>query len=107
LSLRSNIDKLDGILPEWLHLDGADGAIGHDDERKQSTARLWIQKHAKGFEIIPILNNYNVRTGTWDRDLVTRLLASETAVATLIDNIANELDVRRYQGITIDFKRIS
>ena len=107
LSLRSNIDHLDGILPEWLHLDGAEGALRHDDARKQSTARLWIQKNARDFEIIPVLNNYNVRTGLWEGDTVSRLLASDAAIETLIANIVSEIELRRYQGIAIDFKRIA
>lgn len=106
LSLRANVDKLDGILPEWLHLDGHGGAIKFDDERKQSVTRLWIQKNTKGFEIIPVLNNYDVRTGTWNGDIVESLLASDEAIDTLIANIATEVTKRRYQGIVIDFKRI-
>ena len=107
LSLRSNIQHLDGILPEWLHLDGTQGAIRLDDARKQSTARLWLQKNTKEFEIIPVLNNYNVRTGLWEGETVTQLLASDTAVETLIANIVSEIELRRYQGIAIDFKRIA
>lgn len=106
LSLRANIDKIDGIMPEWLHLDGDAGNIKLDDERKQSVTRLWIQKHTRSFEILPVLNNYNTQTGTWNRDIVERLLASDDSVATLIDNIASEIDKRRYQGIVIDFKRV-
>ncbi|HRN87150.1 glycosyltransferase [Hyphomicrobium sp.] len=107
LSLRSNIQHLDGILPEWLHVDGTQGAIRLDDARKQSTARLWLQKNTKEFEIIPVLNNYNVRTGLWEGETVTQLLASDTAVETLIANIVSEIELRRYQGIAIDFKRIA
>ncbi|AHB47831.1 polysaccharide deacetylase [Hyphomicrobium nitrativorans NL23] len=106
LSLRSNIQHLDGILPEWLHLDGAHGGIRLDNARKQSTARLWLQKNSKEFEIIPVLNNYNVQTGLWEGETVTQLLASDMAVETLIGNIVNEIELRRYQGIAIDFKRI-
>lgn len=106
LSLRANVDKLDGIMPEWLHLDGHEGNIGLDNERKQSVTRLWLQKHTKGFEIFPVLNNYDVRSGTWKGDLIAKLLASDTAVETLVANIAHKLEKRRYQGIVIDFKRI-
>lgn len=106
LSLRANIDKLDGILPEWLHLAGDGGEIGHDDERKQSVTRLWIQKNTRDFEIIPVLNNYDVQSGTWKGDAVARLLASRSATEKLIGNIADEVEQRRYKGIVIDFKRL-
>lgn len=106
LSLRENVDKLDGIMPEWLHLDGDGGKIRVDSERKQSVTRLWLQKNTKGFEVFPVLNNYDVASGTWKSELVENILASDTATEALVANVADKLEKRRYQGVVIDFKRI-
>ncbi len=106
LSLRTSAHQLDGLLPEWLHLSGADGEVELDDERDQQNVNAWISINAPHLQIMPVVNNFDPRTGAWHGEAAGRLLQSPTARARLVRNIKNYLMRGNYAGIVIDFKKV-
>lgn len=106
-SLRTNSGLLDGLLPEWLHTSGADGAISRDDSRKESETRLWLQKNARHLRIMPVINNYDLVQGDWDGAAIDAMLASDSARQTLTENISAYLAEKRDHGVVVDFKKMS
>lgn len=106
-SLRLNAQSLDVLLPEWLHTTGSSGAIAHDDSRTESETRLWVQKNASHLQIMPVINNYDPGSDSWDGTAVDLLLASEANTKALIENIAGVLEKKKDEGVVVDFKLIS
>src|SRR5262249_24118928 len=45
VSLKRNLDKIDTLMAEWLHLQDGSGQITVDDARKQDTALRYIREH--------------------------------------------------------------
>ena len=107
LSLRTSANQLDGLLPEWLHLSGEEGEIELDDEREQQNVKAWIAINAPHLQVMPVINNFDPRTGTWQGASTGRLLQSESARALLIRNLKNFLAKGDYPGVVIDFKKIA
>jgi cellulose synthase/poly-beta-1,6-N-acetylglucosamine synthase-like glycosyltransferase/peptidoglycan/xylan/chitin deacetylase (PgdA/CDA1 family)/spore germination protein YaaH len=104
LSLRAHAADLDYLLAEWLHLAGDSGQIRQDDAIKEAQTRLWIRKNAGHLKIIPIVNNYNVTTRSWDGRAVEHLLADQQRRASLIANLLTYAEKGNYSAVAIDFK---
>ncbi|HEX7076705.1 MAG TPA: hypothetical protein VF226_21905, partial [Hyphomicrobiaceae bacterium] len=105
-SLRENADKLDVLVPEWLHLAGADGDISHDDQRREDHVRLWLKKTARHLKVLPLVNNFDPARGLWDGEGVKALLESPEARAKLTRNLLSYVQDGGFAGIVIDFKSL-
>ena len=106
LSLRTSAKHLDGLMPEWLHLASDTGEIELDDEREQENVNAWISINAPHLQMLPVVNNYDPQTNTWQGEAAGRLLRSTAARARLVRNLKNYAAKGRYAGIVVDFKEI-
>ncbi len=106
LSLRSHADKLDVLLPEWLHLADDSGGIVADDAREQKVVGVWLAANAPHLQIIPVINNFSPNTNQWLGQAAGRLLRSKEARAGLVFNVHAYLAKGRYAGIAVDFKDV-
>ncbi len=106
LSLRASANQLDGLLPEWLHLAGEDGEVELDDEREQQNVSAWISINAPHLQVMPVVNNFDPRSGAWQGAATGRLLQSKAARTRLIRNLKNYLAKGDHPGVVIDFKKI-
>ncbi len=105
-SLREHAQKLDVLVPEWLHLAGPGGEIRNDDVRREGPVRLWLKKTARHLKVLPLVNNFDAATGRWDGESVGALLSSSEARATLGRNLLAYVQEGGFAGVVVDFKAI-
>jgi spore germination protein YaaH len=105
-SLKQNIEYLDKLMPEWLHLRSEDGEIAVDNEVKQQKALTYIKQHRPNLPIIPLINNYDNDTQSWDTNKLVTVLQNPTARQHLIENLLNFVRQNNFAGINIDFENI-
>ena len=106
VSLKQNISKLDELVPEWLHLNGADGSIVVDDQSRQDETISFIKQNRPDLPIVPLVNNFNQQTQDWDKEALTKMLSSQTARTATIQNILTFVQTNNFSGISVDFEAI-
>ncbi|CAI2768418.1 polysaccharide deacetylase family protein [Flavobacterium collinsii] len=100
-SLQKNISKLNMVVPEWFFIDPKTDLLRTEID----TAALKIMKKA-GVKIVPIINNSNesIGEGDFDGDMIHRILHDKVKRERLINDIAANLKLYKFQGINIDFE---
>ena len=104
VSLKRNLGDIDTLVAEWMHLDGADGAIKPDDERKQAMALKYIRERRPDLPVVALINNFVEQR--WDSAALKTMLASPAARRRTIDAIENFLHHWQLNGVSIDFEAI-
>ena len=107
ISLKDNIQNIDELVPEWLHLGDATNLILVDDQAAQDKAVNYIKQTRPNLPIVPLINNYNSDTQNWDADRLTVALATPNSRAAVIDAILNFVGQNNFSGISIDFENLS
>ncbi|MBC7474389.1 MAG: polysaccharide deacetylase family protein, partial [Candidatus Sericytochromatia bacterium] len=105
-SLKQNIDKLDILIPEWVHLRGADGKVEFDDLAKQKRVTTYIRQHQKDLKIMPLINNFKSENENWNTNVLKNMLKSEVSRQKLIDNLFDYITSNNYAGINVDFESV-
>ncbi|NUQ29901.1 MAG: glycosyltransferase [Acidobacteriaceae bacterium] len=122
-SLKQHIHQIDLLFPEWLHAISPDGALTayaidnrpfpvidkagtvHGVDHENKIART-ITQAREDTEIFPLLNNYDVKRGSFIPE-IGQLLNNPDAVANLVQQIHTFLAANpRYRGISLDFEEI-
>jgi peptidoglycan-N-acetylglucosamine deacetylase len=103
-SLKENLESLDMLIPEWLHLAGEDGSIRDDNADRAAQATQYIRDRHPGFPIVPLLNNWNGQD--WEGAKLGRVLAKPAARATAIEQLVAYVDRHGFAGISVDFENI-
>ncbi|CAK0765034.1 poly-beta-1,6-N-acetyl-D-glucosamine synthase [Gammaproteobacteria bacterium] len=103
-SLKENLDHLDVLIPEWLHLSGADGSLREDEPMRQRQVTQYIRNRYPNLSITPLINNWN--GAEWDGAQLARLLENSNAREKLIHNLLEYLERNNFQGLSIDFEDI-
>jgi cellulose synthase/poly-beta-1,6-N-acetylglucosamine synthase-like glycosyltransferase/peptidoglycan/xylan/chitin deacetylase (PgdA/CDA1 family)/spore germination protein YaaH len=105
-SLKTNINNIDELMPEWLHIAGTDGSIQIDDEARQNLTLETIRAARNDLPIVPLINNFNNDLQDWDGKTTAELLSNKEARAKLIDNLKNFVTSNGFAGIHIDFESL-
>jgi spore germination protein YaaH len=105
-SLKQNIGKLDKLMPEWLHLAQSDGTITVNDPLKQEQTLDYIRQEGPDLAIVPLINNFNSQSLSWDGDLLAQMLGDPRARKRLIQNLLEFIDSNHFAGIHIDFENV-
>jgi len=103
-SLKKNIDNLDVLTPEWLHLVGQDGAIVEDDPEKTRETLAYIRQRKPSLPIMVLVNNFTDRI--WHGDAVARMTAKSEARAKCIGMILDFVEINNFAGVSLDFEDI-
>jgi cellulose synthase/poly-beta-1,6-N-acetylglucosamine synthase-like glycosyltransferase/peptidoglycan/xylan/chitin deacetylase (PgdA/CDA1 family)/spore germination protein YaaH len=105
-SLKANIDNIDVLVPEWLHLAPEAGKFTLDDiDRTKQTLRF-IRSAKPNLQIVPLVNNFNNETQNWDKDLLKQAIGTELSRQTLVHNLLNFTTKLGFSGISIDFEDV-
>jgi len=104
-SLKQNLDSLDMVIPEWLHLAAEDGSLREDDPNRQSQVTEYIRVHCPTLPIMPLINNWNGKE--WEGAKLARMLADPKARARVIARLADYVELHQFAGISIDFENIA
>jgi cellulose synthase/poly-beta-1,6-N-acetylglucosamine synthase-like glycosyltransferase/spore germination protein YaaH/peptidoglycan/xylan/chitin deacetylase (PgdA/CDA1 family) len=103
-SLKQNLDSLDMVIAEWLHLADEHGTLKEDDPARESQATGYIRDHHPDFAIVPLVNNWNGQE--WEGSKLGRMLAQPTARARVIEQLLSYVERHNFAGVSIDFENI-
>ena len=104
-SLKRNLDSLDMIIGEWLHLASENGSLRENDSNRQAQATDFIRSHHPDLPIISMVNNWD--GNEWDGLKLGHMLADITARARAIEQLAAYAERHHFAGICIDFENIA
>jgi peptidoglycan-N-acetylglucosamine deacetylase len=107
IALKQHISQIDKLIPEWLHLDQEDGTILLDDPRKQERILAYIHRYRSDLKIIPMINNYDNVTESWNQKRLGAMLANPKSRQRNIKNLLNFVQSNHFQGISIDFENVA
>lgn len=105
-SLKENIGSIDTLIPEWLHLGEDPGTFFLDDRIRQEETLALIKERKPGMRIMPLINNFDPDTKSWDGEKITGLLQNSMSRTRLIDSLMKFISENNFQGINIDFENI-
>lgn len=101
-SLERNLDHLDWVVPQWVHLiDPKDNGspIGVELEAK---ALNLIREKRPQIQILPMVQNLNDEK--WESDVLARAVATEDSRQKLIAALAQFIDQNKFGGVCVDFE---
>ena len=124
-TLKTHIHQIDMLFPDWLHVISADGNLvgatplfpvhfysvvdasgvhGVDPENRVKTT---IEAAKEDTEVFPMLNDYNTLSGTWNGDLIGKMLENPGARNRLHEQLDKFLFANpNYRGICLDFELV-
>src|SRR5579883_3223255 len=100
-SLRSNIHKLDWVVPSWLYLQGEDAELKIALDAK---ALDLIRREKPGIAIMAMIQNQ--AANNWDGPSLARLMANPEKRRDRLESIVKFIETYNLQGIVIDFEQI-
>ena len=104
-SLKQNIQNLDVLMPEWLHL-AAEAQIKIDDPLKQTKALELIRQVRPKLPIDALINNYNSATQDWDSQGLAKNLSGADSRTRIIDQLQAYVERYKLSGVNIDFENV-
>ena len=104
-SLKQNLDSLDMVIAEWLHLASDDGSLQEDDPSRQTQITEYIRARHPDMPIAALVNNWN--NHEWEGAKLGRMLASPSARSRTIEQLADYALGHHFAGISIDFENIA
>jgi cellulose synthase/poly-beta-1,6-N-acetylglucosamine synthase-like glycosyltransferase/peptidoglycan/xylan/chitin deacetylase (PgdA/CDA1 family)/spore germination protein YaaH len=104
-SLKQNLDSLDMVIPEWLHLADDNGSLLEDDPDRQAQVTEYIRLHRPDFPILPLVNNWNGKE--WESDKLSHILVDPAARKHTIEQLVTYVERQHFAGISIDFENIA
>ncbi|MDD3487117.1 MAG: glycosyltransferase [Candidatus Moranbacteria bacterium] len=105
-SLENNIDTLDELIPEWLHLADENGGIAIDNQSIQDNTLNFISHNKPGLSIEPLINNYDQNIEDWNPDMLDKMLNNPAARTQTIQNLYDFVKKNNFSGISIDFEAV-
>lgn len=103
-SLVKNLDHIDVVIGEFLHLKSSDGELIEDNPAKQKIASDYIKLHKPQTKIIALVNN--AVNGDWQSEMLAELLESPEKQDKLIKSLLIYVQQHQYDGINIDFEEV-
>ena len=101
-SLEDNAEDIDILMPMWYHL-GDDLKLTFDDRHAKQVADI-IKKNNPDMKIMPIVNNYNKATESWNAPVIGEAIADPATRKAIARHIVATLDKAGYDGVNIDFE---
>src|SRR5215813_1089383 len=105
-SLKANIDALDVVVPEWLHVTGPAGTVIEDEPARQKDLREFINTSAARVRVMPLINNFVDDTQKWDGENLGRVLQDRSRRAQLVRQLMTYLRGWPYAGLQVDFQEL-
>lgn len=105
-SLKANLDSLDRITAEWLHIVTPDGRVKVDDEGKVDLTLKYIRALRPHMPVIALVNNFLGSEKGWDSKSLATLLKDPHARGRVIESILAFVKAKGLQGVNIDFENL-
>ena len=97
-SLKRNLDQLDWVVPEWIHLQ-SDSQIATDVD---APALNWIRETRPQVRILPMISN--LIDEKFDGQLLARAVGDEQRRQTIINSLVSFVQQNKFAGVCIDFE---
>lgn len=105
-SLKDNIQRLDRLMPEWLHLADARGTFTPDNPTDETRVTAYVRANRPALSIIPLVNNYSPDSGKWDNKTLATMLSDPSARSHAVQQLLSYVSSHDYGGIDIDFENV-
>lgn len=105
-SLKENLNRMDKVIPEWLHLINADGNLVDDNPDQEAQVLSLVREQRPELAVVPLVNNFNPQTQNWESAALASLLDDPTARARAIQNLLDFVQNNHLAGISIDFEEL-
>ncbi len=106
-SLKDNIQNIDELVPEWLHLGDPSNLLLVDDQGVQDTTIKYIEQARPTLPIVPLIDNYNNDTQRFDTNRLSAALATPDSRTALVNALLNYVRQNKFSGISIDFENLT
>ena len=103
-SLKRNLDHLDWVVPQWVHLQDAPNGNSPIVIDMDVPALNLIRETRPQIRILPMVQN--LFDETWDGPLLARLVADEGARQRLVDALTAYVEQNKFGGLCIDFELV-
>lgn len=104
-SLKRNLDHLDWVVPQWIHLQEDPGIANPIVTGIDAPALNWIRETRPQARILPMVQN--LLNEKFDGQLLARAISDEQHRRTLIDALASFVQENRFAGVCVDFEEVS
>ena len=102
-SLKRNLDHLDWVIPEWIHLqDPGNGNAGPIVTDVHIPALNWIRETRPQVRILPLVQN--IVDEKFDGGLLARAISDDPHRQQLINALTTFVQDNKFSGISIDFE---
>lgn len=101
-SLEKNAADIDVLMPMWYHL-GSNGKLTFDASHASQVNQI-IKAKNPGMKVMPIVNNYDKASESWNAPQVGKLIADPTKRKQIARHIVSTLDKAGYDGVNVDFE---
>lgn len=102
-SLERNIDKIDVLMPMWYHI-GNDGRLTLSSVKDKRRVMRLVRRENPDLKVMPIVNNYDKRTGSWNPEQVARLMHKKGKKQAIAKRIVATMRAEGYAGMNIDLE---
>ena len=105
-SLERNLDHLDWVLPQWVHIVAAkpgESPLADELEDPQALKALnLIRQQRPQTSIIPIVQN--LTDEKWEKDLLARAVVDEDSRQRLVTALTQFVEQNKFAGVCVDFE---
>lgn len=102
-SLKRNIDEIDVLMPMWYHL-GNDGRVRSGNPKDEARVMRLIRKENPDIKVMPIVNNYDKRSESWNPEQIDRRLKNPAERRRMAARIVATMKAKGYDGVNVDFE---
>ena len=103
-SLQRNLDHLDWLVPQWVHLQESTGGAEPIGVELDPAALDLIRETRPQIRIIPMVQN--LVNDQWNGDLLVRSIADEASRQRLVSALTTFVGQYNFGGVCIDFEEL-
>ncbi|MGY2892823.1 glycosyltransferase [Deinococcus sp. UYEF24] len=104
-SLKQHLSSLTELDAEWLHFSS--GGLTQDDPVKTAALLAYLRaQKADGLRVVPLVNNYDGNTQSWDGASLARTLHDRARRQRLEDGLLTYVAQVHGGGLMIDFEQV-
>jgi cellulose synthase/poly-beta-1,6-N-acetylglucosamine synthase-like glycosyltransferase/peptidoglycan/xylan/chitin deacetylase (PgdA/CDA1 family)/spore germination protein YaaH len=105
-SLKENIQSLDRLMPEWLHLTDGSGRIELDQPAHQQEVMAFVARAKPALRIVPLVNNFDNATLDWQSEALATMLGSPQARRETVAALLAYVRDHNFAGVNLDFENV-
>jgi len=105
-SLRQNASRLDGVIPEWLHLADDAGGLTIPDGARRRLVEEALRPGRERVRLLPMANNYDSSAARWEGGRLERILFRPAARRRLLRELVAFASSGPFQGLCLDFESL-